>query len=121
MTKITRSAGLYLPHYGDRYSTDFLGGPAVPLIDKSESFLLSFRSQDTPTAISSATFRMLMKRTGLNHTEIAHLALRQMANQYLPHYEMDNGPVTAKQSAAIRAHSTALNTPDESFSEGLFD
>jgi hypothetical protein len=121
MTEITRSTGLYLPHYEDRYSTDSLGGSAVPLIDKSESFRLSFRSQDTPTAISSATFRMLMKRTGLNHTEIAHLALRQMANQYLPHYEMDNGPVTAKQSAAIRAHSTALNTPDESFSEGLFD
>lgn len=90
-------------------------------VDKTESFLLRLRSQDTPTGISGATIRLLMERTGLNRTEITHLALRQMANQYLPRYEMDNGPLTAKQSAAIRAHSSASNTPDESFSEGLFD
>lgn len=90
-------------------------------VDKTESFLLRLCNQDTPTGISGATIKMLMERTGLNRTEITHLALRQMANQYLPQYEMDNGPLTVKQSGAIRARSTASNTPDENFSERLFE
>jgi hypothetical protein len=102
------------------FSRYLLGDFTMAHVDKSESFLLRLRNQDTPTGVSGATIKMLMERTGLNRTEIAHLALRQMANRYLPQYEMDNGPLTAKQSAAIRANSTASSTPDESFSEGLF-
>lgn len=87
---------------------------------QSESFLLRVRKQDTPTGVSSSTLELLMKQTGLSRTEVVHLALRQLADRYLPRYELDDGPLTDAQIAAIRSASPATNIPEERFTQRLF-
>lgn len=83
-------------------------------------FLLRLRKQDTPTGVSGSTIEHLMQLTGLSKTEVAHLALRQMADRYLPSYERDDGALTTDQIRAIRNASSATNTPEEKFTERLF-
>lgn len=85
-----------------------------------ESFLLRLRKQDTPTGVSGSTIELLMEKTGLSKTEVVHFALRQMANLYLPKYELDDGPLTDAQISAIRAASPATNIPEEQFTARLF-
>ena len=87
---------------------------------RAPEFLLRLREQDTPTGVSEATVDKLMAATGLNKTELTHLALRQMADRYLPFYEQDGGPLSAKQIAAVRRASTATATPESIFTERLF-
>lgn len=86
----------------------------------AESFLLRLRKQDTPTGISSTTIGLLMELTGLSKTEVAHLALREMANRYLPKYELDDGPLTPAQISAIHTASAATEIPEERFTQRLF-
>lgn len=85
-----------------------------------ESFLLRVRKQDTPTGVSSSTIELLMEQTGLSKTEVVHLALRKLADTYLPKYELDDGPLTSAQIAAIRSASHATNIPEERFTKRLF-
>lgn len=87
---------------------------------QSESFLLRLRKKDTPTGVSNITIESLMELTGLTKTEVAHLALRQMADKYLPRYEKDDGPLTAQQIDAIRNASSATHIPEDHFNERLF-
>lgn len=87
---------------------------------QSVGFLLRLRKQDTPTGVSVTTVEALMHLTGLSKTEVAHLALRQMANRYLPTYEQDDGALTNDQIRAIRSISSATNIPEERFTERLF-
>ena len=87
---------------------------------QAAGFLFRFRKQDTPTGVSEETVNKLIDATGLTRAELVHFALRQMANQYLPFYEADEGPLAAEQIQAIRAASSATNTPEEEFSERLF-
>lgn len=87
----------------------------------TDNFLLRLRKQDTPTGVSSLTVSRLMDVTGMTKTEVAHLALRQMADRYLPKYELDDGPLTHAQIESIRSASSATDIPDERFTERLFD
>lgn len=86
----------------------------------SESILLRLRKQDTPTGVSGSTIELLVKTTGMSKTEVVHLALRQLADRYLPKYEEDDGPLTDAQISAIRSASTATNIPEEHFTARLF-
>ena len=88
--------------------------------EKAESFLFRLRKQDTPTGVSPETVEKLMEQTGLSKTELTHLALRQLADRFLPKYELDEGPLTAEQREAVRKASPATNVPDEDFTERLF-
>ncbi|EQB99285.1 hypothetical protein LGZ99_00910 [Photorhabdus temperata] len=83
------------------------------------SFLLRLRSRDTPTSISAATLDTLVNVTGMSKTELVHLALRNLADQYLPHYERDDGPLTHEQIAAIHKASEASTLPDSVFTQSL--
>jgi transcriptional regulator with XRE-family HTH domain len=83
-------------------------------------FLLRLRKQDTPTGISDSSLEQLMDLTGLSKTEVTHLALRQMADRYLPKYEQDDGPLTTDQLRAIRNASSATDIPEDRFTERLF-
>ena len=87
---------------------------------QSGGFHLRLRKQDTPTGVSASTVDRLVEVTGLSKTEVAHLALREMAERYLPKYEQDDGALTEKQIRAIRELSPATKTPDEKFTERLF-
>ena len=89
-------------------------------LKQASGFLLRLRKQDTPTGVSETTIEKLMDATGLSKTEVAHLALKQMANRYLPFYEQDDGALTHTQIRAIRQASTATNTAEESFIERIF-
>ena len=60
--------------------------------ERTESVLLRLRKQNTPTGVSSSTIELLTKQTGLSKTEVIHFALRQLADRYLPKYELDDGP-----------------------------
>jgi len=91
----------------------------VHVVKKTADFVLRLREQDTPTAVSGVTMDALMQVTGMTKTELTHIALRRMADAYLPHYEIDNGPITAAQDQAIRRHSSASNIPEERFTESL--
>ncbi|MEI9905384.1 MAG: hypothetical protein WDN06_16610 [Asticcacaulis sp.] len=93
----------------------------MPADEKSpDSFLFRLRKQDTPTGVTPATVELLMEQTGLSKTEVTHLALRQLADRYLPRYEPDDGALSEAQLAAIRAASPASDIPDEHFTERLF-
>lgn len=88
--------------------------------ENAATVLLRLRKQDTPTGVSSQTVELLTSQTGLSKTEVIHLALRQYADRVLPKYELDDGPLTDAQLAAIRAASPATNIPRERFTQGLF-
>ena len=88
--------------------------------NKAGSFLFRLRSKDTPTGVSAETLDKLMQETGLSKTEVTHLALRNLANSYLPAYEPDDGALTEAQYQHIREASNATDVPDDSFDEKLF-
>ncbi|NIG21291.1 MULTISPECIES: hypothetical protein [Pantoea] len=88
--------------------------------NKANSFLFRLRSKDTPTGVSAVTLDKLMQETGLSKTELTHLALRNLANEYLPYYEPDDGPLTDAQIQRINEVSKAADIPEESFTEKLF-
>ena len=66
--------------------------------ERTESVLLRLRKQDTPTGVSSSTIELLTKQTGLSKTEVIHFALRQLADRYLPKYELDDGPFNPRST-----------------------
>lgn len=88
--------------------------------DKTPGFLLRLRKQDTPTGVSAATVEKLVEVTGLSRTDVVHLALKEMAQRYLPRYEQDDGALTDEQIQVIRELSPASQTPDEAFTDRLF-
>lgn len=87
----------------------------------SNGFLLRLRKQDTPTGVSNETVEKLAIVTGLTKTEVVHLALRELADRYLPKYELDDGDLTDQQLLVIREISPATQIPDNHFSRRLFD
>lgn len=68
----------------------------------SERILLHYREVDTPFGITRKTASRLAKTLGLSKTQVIHAALAQFAQQNLPRYAPDNGPLTTKQQNAIR-------------------
>ena len=68
-----------------------------------DALLMRFQPTDTATKISRATLRKLAKQLGYKReSEVLHYAARKLANEVLPTYEPDDGPLTARQMAAIR-------------------
>ncbi|HBQ5416861.1 TPA: hypothetical protein L7507_005242 [Klebsiella pneumoniae] len=91
----------------------------VHVVKKTGDFVLRLREKDTPNAISGITLDALMTVTGMTKTELAHLALRKLADAYLPHYEKDDGPLTTAQIQVIREASTASGKSEERFNKTL--
>lgn len=91
----------------------------VHVVKKTGDFVLRLREKDTPNAISGYTLDALMTLTGMTKTELAHLALRKLADAFLPHYEKDDGPLTTAQIQNIRKLSTASDIPEERFNKSL--
>lgn len=92
----------------------------VHALKKSGDFVLRLREKDTPTAVSGFTLDALMSVTGMTKTELAHYALRKLADTVLPHYEKDDGPLTEAQIQAIREVSSASGKSEERFNKSLF-
>ena len=68
----------------------------------SENLLVKFRSKDTQFGVTRGTVKALAKELDVNETQVIHMALSKLAGDVLPAYELDDGPLTAKQVAALR-------------------
>ena len=68
-----------------------------------DALLMRFEAIDTGTKVSRATLTSLARHLGYKReSEVLHYAVRKLASEVLPAYEADDGPLTAKQMAAIR-------------------
>ena len=69
----------------------------------SNALLMRFRAVDSPSGVSRATLTRLAKQLGYKRdSEVLHFAVRKLADEVLPRYQADDGPLNAKQIAAIR-------------------
>ncbi|BEH73288.1 hypothetical protein V6M93_01230 [Pectobacterium brasiliense] len=82
---------------------------------QASSFLFRLRSQDTPNGVSDETFTQLIQATGLSKTDVLHLALRKLADEFLPAYEAEDADFTDAQIQYLRDNSPAKNIPEERF------
>ena len=64
--------------------------------------LLRYRDKDSAYGVSRATAVKLADTLGVSETQVIHVALVHLANQTLPRYEIDNGPLTEEQVDKIR-------------------
>lgn len=87
---------------------------------QATSFLFRLRSQDTPTGVSANTLGKLIQETGLSKTELTHLALRRMADEYLAYYEADDGPLTDAQLQRIDEVNTCNDIAEEEVVNRIF-
>ncbi len=71
-------------------------------IMKTGSLLFRFRSADSISGVSRRTLTRLAKYFGFTETQVMHYALRMLAKEVLPAYEMDDGELTPAQLVAIR-------------------
>ena len=68
----------------------------------SEKLLVQFRSKDSQYGVTRNTLRALSVELDVPETQVIHMALSKFAADVLPAYEPDDGPLTAKDVAAIR-------------------
>ncbi len=68
----------------------------------SENLLVKFRSRNTHFGVTRGTVKALADELDVNETQVIHLALSRLAQDVLPAYEPDDGPLTTKQVAALR-------------------
>lgn len=67
------------------------------------SLLMRFKPADTKTGVSRDTLTRLAQQLGYEReSEVLHYAVRKLADEVLAKYELDDGPLTATQIAAIR-------------------
>lgn len=67
-----------------------------------DSLLLKFRAKDTRFGVTRDTVRALASELEISETQVVHMALSRFAEEMLPAYEPDDGPLTAKQLSALR-------------------
>lgn len=68
----------------------------------NETLLVKFRSKDTRFGVTRRTVKALASELDVSETQVVHLALSRFAQEVLPAYEPDGGPLSAKQLAALR-------------------
>jgi hypothetical protein len=68
----------------------------------SETLLVKFRAKDTLFGVTRTTVKALATELDVSETQVIHIALSKFASDVLPAYAPDDGPLTAKQIAAIR-------------------
>lgn len=68
----------------------------------ADSLLLKFRSKDTRFGVTRETVKALASELDTTETQVVHMALSKLAEELLPAYEADDGPLTASQLATVR-------------------
>ena len=66
------------------------------------NLLLKFKSKDSPYGVTRETLKALAEEMNVSETMVVHLAVSRFANEVLPAYEKDDGPLTAGDIARIR-------------------
>lgn len=69
----------------------------------TDSLLLKFRPTDSVLGVTRKTVKAMATRLGVPETQVVHLALAKFAEGTLPGYPADDGPLTARQFAAVKA------------------
>jgi hypothetical protein len=69
----------------------------------NDYLLLKFRPTDSALGVTRKTVKAMATRLGVPETQVVHLALAKLAEDTLPGYEADDGPLTARQLAAVKA------------------
>lgn len=69
----------------------------------NDSLLLKFRPTDSVLGVTRSTVKAMAARLGVPETQVVHLALAKLAEDTLPGYEADEGPLTARQLATVKA------------------
>jgi len=64
---------------------------------------------DSEARISRRTLARMAAARGTSETEVLHLAARRLADEILPLYEPDNGPLSNEQMSRIKE---LANTPE---------
>lgn len=67
-----------------------------------DSLLLKFRSKDGRFGVTRETVKTLASQLDTTETQVVHLALSKLAEEMLPAYEADDGPLTARQLSNVR-------------------
>ena len=68
---------------------------------KDKSLLVRFREKDSREGVTRATMKKIASALDLSETEAVHRALVEYARRFVPHYAMDDGPLTDEQHAAV--------------------
>ena len=73
-----------------------------------DSMLLKFRAKDTRFGVTRDTVRALAIELDTTETAVVHMALSKLAEEMLPAYEQDSGPLTARELASVRRSAKKL-------------
>ncbi len=68
----------------------------------ADSLLLKFRSRDTRFGVTRDTVKALARELDTTETQVVHMALSKLAEEMLPAYAADDGPLTTSQLAVVR-------------------
>jgi hypothetical protein len=74
----------------------------------SQSLLLKFRTKDSRFGVTRDTVKALASELDVTETQVVHMALSKLAEETLPAYEPDDGPLTARQIASVRKAAKAV-------------
>ena len=64
--------------------------------------LLAFKQQDTPTGVTRETVKQMAEATGLNETALMYMGRAKRAQDAVPEYGRDDGPLTSGQTKALQ-------------------
>jgi hypothetical protein len=67
-----------------------------------DSMLLKFRKKDTQLGVTRDTVKALAAKLDVTETQVIHMALSKLAEEMLPAYEQDDGPLTARELVTVR-------------------
>lgn len=69
----------------------------------TKTLLFRLRRSDSPHGVSAGTLRRLAEVLGMPETQVIHQALRKLAEDFIPAYEPDDGPVSDETLNALKA------------------
>lgn len=67
-----------------------------------DSLLVKFRARDTSYGVTRATVKALAGELDITETQVIHIAISKFAQEVLPAYQPDEGPLTPRQVTAFR-------------------
>jgi hypothetical protein len=70
---------------------------------EAKTLLFRLRRLDSPHGVSAQTLRKLAEVLDMPETQVIHEALRKLADDFIPAYERDNGPVSDRMLEALKA------------------
>ena len=87
----------------------------------ASSLLLKFRAHDTQFGVTRETVKALAAHFDLSETQVVHMALSRMAQNELPAYEADDGPLSPAEVKSLgKIASQALPTGKVLREQSLF-